>query len=343
MTPRAIGILAAVIAGLGLLLLVLESNRGGNRSVERTLLLPELETVAADLQGLTIHRSGDEGQIVLKREREQWVVATRDDYPADVSKIRQLVIAMTDARIVEEKTANPKQYAKLGVADPAGGGSGTLLTFAGADREVAVILGETAQGRYRYARRSQQPKSFLIDRNPPLPGSAGAWLRPDILDLAASEVRRVTIEHADGESIVIEKSAEDQTDFTVRNIPEGRELTYATAANPIGAALAGLDLEEVRQAADGTAASTAAFETWDGLTIAVAAVSEEEHTWLTFSASAEQAEEAAENAAGTAPASSTADRAAALNDRLSGWQYRVASPKKDLFTRRWDELLKPAE
>ena len=39
-----------------------------------------------------------------------------------------------------------------------------------------------------------------------------------------------------GETIVIEKSEREQTDFDVSGIPDGRELTYATVGNGIAGA-----------------------------------------------------------------------------------------------------------
>ena len=32
-----------------------------------------------------------------------------------------------------------------------------------------------------------------------------------------------------------------------------------------------------------------------------------------------------------------------INDRLSGWQYRLPDFKKNLLTRRWDDILKAAD
>jgi hypothetical protein len=36
-------------------------------------------------------------------------------------------------------------------------------------------------------------------------------------------------------------------------------------------------------------------------------------------------------------------RAAAINERVGGWQYRLQDYKKDLLTRGWDDILKAGD
>ena len=136
------------------------------------------------------------------------------------------------------------------------------------------------------------------------------------------------IEHADGESIVIEKSDAQQTTFDVVDIPSDRELSYATVANATGGALSTLELDEVRRAVDGSADVTTSFETWDGLQIVVAITEDDETAWLAFIANS------------ATPDAAAAAQAHAINARLSGWQYQVPGYKKDPMARRWDDLLK---
>lgn len=330
MTRRALQVLVAVVVGLLLLLLVVDRDPG-DPSADRQALLPGLKALANDAQRISVHRSVEGDGVIIIRDNGTWTVTARDGYPADVGKLGQLIDALASARIVEEKTSNPANYAKLGVDDPANGGSGHLVAVAGPDFSYSVILGEAAQGDFRYARIPDQSTSYLIDRNPALPQSAGEWLEPDIVDIPASRVRRVSIAHADGDTIVIEKSEEAQTDFVVADVPAGRELSYATVGNGIAGALAGLELDDVRKRVDAPATTSVAFETWDGLRIAIDAVTDGESTWLAFAATSADVE------------SASADDAARINERLSGWQYRVADYKKNLLVRRWEDLLKASE
>jgi hypothetical protein len=141
-------------------------------------------------------------------------------------------------------------------------------------------------------------------------------------------MQRLTVAHADGETLVIEKTDVEQTDFVVRDVPEGRELSYATVGNGMADGLASLELDDVRKHVDVQASTSVNFDTWDGLRLAVEVVSDDETTWLAFSAT-------------TADEESTAgSEAVEINERLSGWQYQVADYKKNLLVRRWDDILK---
>ena len=79
------------------------------------LLLPRL---AEELEGITaieIVGAGDMRLARIERAAEQWVVVEQDGYPAATGKVNGLLIALAEARIVEEKTANPEFHARLGV------------------------------------------------------------------------------------------------------------------------------------------------------------------------------------------------------------------------------------
>ncbi len=355
MNKRTVLILAAAIAGLVLLMLVLRQDNDATVFGGGTLL-PDFESVANQVTNISISNSDAGENLEIRRDGSSWVVTERDNYPAQLSTIRQLIIALADARIVEEKTANPDNYPRLGVAEPGTDGSGTKVALSGDNFAYSVIIGDVAQRNFRYARVADNPTSYLIDQNPDLPTDVGGWLADSLVDVPAGRIRRVSISHADGESITIEKSEEAQTDFAVVGIPEGRELSYATVANGIGGALTGLTLEDVRAAGEVQPSTSVLFETWDGLTIEADVVEEDGDTWVTFAAQALMpAEFPAEDGADvsdeptdadtTAPtaAPSPREQADEINSRVSGWQYSLAGYKRDLLVKRWDDILKPVE
>lgn len=345
MTSKTVQILAATIVGLILLLLVTRSDDDSDAIVSGGRLLPDFEAVANDVTAVSISRSDESGNLQIRRDNDSWVVTERDDYPADIGKIRQLIIALADAEIVEEKTANPENYDRLGVADPDTGGSGAEIVVSGDGFSHSVILGDVAQGNFRYARATDNQTSYLVDQNPDLPTAVGDWLTGDLLDLTAARVRRVSISHAGGEMIVIEKSEEAQTDFAVLDIPDGRELSHASVANSIGGALTSLTLADARAATDDTPTTTVVFETWDGLTISAGIVAEGDNAWVAFSAHTAPvvSDEASEDTETTTVELPSVDEADEINSRLSGWQYQLAVYKKDMLVRRWDDILEPLE
>jgi hypothetical protein len=335
MNQRTVPVLVAIIVGLLLVLFVTRGNDRGSNAPGQ-LLLPAFGPVANDTTMVMIQAPGDEDAVTLQRDEERWVVGSRQGYAADIGKLRQLIIALSEARVLEEKTSDPALYEKLGVDDPEGDGKGTRVTVSGPDFAYAIVLGDKTQGKYRFARDAAAAPSYLIDRDPDLPASADDWLLADLLDIGAQRVQRVSITHADGEVIVIAKDTEEQTDFTVLDIPSGRELSYATVANGIGGALSGLKLESVRPDTSADATTTTEFLTWDGLRITVEITTEEDESWVRISA-------LAEDDASTPEESPAVSEAADINQRLGGWQYQLPDYKKNLLLRHWEDLLKATE
>ena len=390
-SSRNVKILAVVVLILFGTLFALNSGDRSGTSGGDELLFPELKSRLNDITVVTI--TDDEGEIALRREADEdgnspagrWIAPDYDGYPVDTANLRRLLLAIADARKVEQKTSDPEFYERLGVQDPGESGGGVLVSARGDNAAIALILGDTAQGEFRYARIPDQAPSWLINQNPTLPADRAGWLLPGIVDIDASRIESAVIQHTDGEVVTARKANADEVNFDVENIPEGRELRYPSVANSIGAVLGNLTLEDVRRAdslAEDAAISTAEFRTFDGLELLLrihsraAGDPEGENAdansdgdvngdsdggqhWITLKATAVPApadDEPQESAEDTDAADDTGDaaeaaaeettnpvdEAAGINNRVSGWMYRIADYKADQLTRRREDLLSDA-
>ncbi len=90
---------------------------------------------------------------------------------------------------------------------------------------------------------------------------------------------------------------------------------------------------------------TTEFHTYDGLVVTATGTTIDDENWLVFSARV-----AADFEPGDSPDATDADpdsgdsvdptaEAAAINDRVGGWRYRIASYQFDQITRRLEDLL----
>ncbi len=353
--------LSIVLFALVAILIALEVGERDTDVSSGELLFEGLKAQINDVRRVTVERPGTDGAtdvVTISNETGTWSVAARANYPASIATLRELLIALADARVLEEKTADPERYEQLGVRDPAVSGSkGVKITIAGEDFAYSLILGNAHQGANRYARIADQLTSVLIDKNPSLPDSAGGWLRDDLVDIDAADVRSAVIRHADGETIRIVKDSREDGDFRVPDLPDGRELSYPTVANSVGGALNDLKLEDVRRAEAGEPTSTAELETFDGLRIVVETTEVDGDTWIALDAAVADSppsQTASEETAGEAATEPSADAdaaqgevppdpaaaAAAINERLRGWQFKIPSYKANQLTRRWDDILK---
>jgi len=325
-----------------------------------SLLLPELAQNLDSVGEVVVEGAGRERIVSLEKADDDWIVSELDGYPAAPGKIGALLIALGEAKIVEEKTANPDFYPRLGVeAIDEAEAAGLEVTLVAEGGRFEVVLGDSYGSGQRYARLAGEPLSYLIDRDPEIARKASDWVEPEILSIDSSRIQRVEISHLDGEHLVLTKPTRDAMNFEVDAIPEGRELQYAGVANVTGGVLQNLRLEQVARETANAAEPvvTTEFRTFDGLVITVTATVEgDEDPWLAFSADydAEQAlrfaTDAVDDVAGE-PAGSGAEpddsseldaqsEAGAIDARLNSWRYRIPSYQYSQMTRRMDDLLR---
>jgi phage baseplate assembly protein gpV len=367
MTRRA----ALIVAGLAVIAIVLALvGQRQNRpdTFTGTLLVPGLAEALNDIERVTVTGARAETIATLVRGEAGWSVVEKAGYAADLAKIRQALVGLSEARIVEEKTSNPDFHARLGVeAVEAEGATGVAIAIEAPTEFPVLILGDEPNSASRYARRAAEQASFLIDRNPEIPSTTTQWLETEIVDVPSASVESVTIKHSDGDEIAISKASAAESNFTVAGIPEGRELSYPTVANVIGNALRELKLDDVAPAVDAAVPSVVTeFRTFDGLVVTVTSTLDGEMPWLAFAARAETsvspgaadaeepgaaADEASEAATESAPGAAPSDTAApdpvaaaeAINARVGGWRYRIPEYQHGQLTRRWADLLKAPE
>ncbi|MYF71663.1 MAG: DUF4340 domain-containing protein [Proteobacteria bacterium] len=336
-TPRTVTVLAAALVVLGAVALLAQYDPqppapGGG------LLLPDLGEDLDRISQVSVVGAGSESVATLVRGDDgSWTVAEKDGYAADVEKVRQTLISLAEARIVEPKTANPDFYDRLGVEDvedAAAGGVAVML--AGSDTPVNVIVGNTEGTSQVYIRGADQAQSFLVDRNPDVGNETTDWLTTEILAIPGTRMARVAVTHPDGEVVTVSKADSEQSNFDVEEIPPGREVQYASVANVMGNVLSNLNLQDVepRTATDEPVTVTE-FVTFDGLVITAESVEREDEPWVAFRAEYRPPAEESE-----ADGADVTAEALDLDQRLSPWRFRIASYQFDQMTRRLDDLLR---
>ncbi len=161
---------------------------------DEVLLLPDLKGQLNDVRRVVITGPGNVVIATLERGADLWTIAERNNYPADVGKIRKNLLALAEARIVEEKTSSPEFYERLGVQDLADEGAGGVqLTLTGENALASVIIGQAPSGSsdYSYARRTGEATSWLITGQFDLGKTGGEWLDRLITDIPAERIASV--------------------------------------------------------------------------------------------------------------------------------------------------------
>jgi hypothetical protein len=321
----------------------------GSRQLDEQLLFPGLKAELNDVSGILVRGPGNQLVATLRRSDDRWIVAERN-YPADLGMIRANLLALAEARIVEEKTSTAELYDRLAVQDIAlETARGMQLEISGTRTPVRLIIGEAAGGSsdMSYVRRTGEAQSWLVSGRFTPGKTTGEWLDRQLLDVPATRIQAVTITHPGADTLRLEKAGRDDTDFTVTDIPSGRELSYPGVGNTLGALLASLQTDDVhgREALGENPGKpvVARFLCFDGLIVEASAWRTPEGTRLSFLASTDQAQ-AERDVSPDAPGfDAVVGEANAINTRLGGWIYTLPGYKTEQFTRRLQDLLAPPE
>jgi len=353
MSRKHFSLLLGITLAVALLVLLMPGKTGRESEVEKSRLLPDLQQEVNQLDWLRITGPGGEVIATLSRGEDSWRVDEAHRYRADWGQLKTLLSDLTQAEIVELKTGNPDYYARLGVRDvnqPDAGG--VMIEFPASSGVPPLIVGNRAQGRDgHYVRLRDAAESVLIDRSLEVPRDRMSWLEKEIIHIADSEVVEVEVAQADGERVVALKASADDENFALQDIPEGREIQSAWTVNSLANGLASLTLDEVVPEADIDWSDVVRFGlvTADGLRVdadlvALESSADEESGetdyWMRLQAGLYQT--AVES--GVQPpeegAPDTSERAATVNQRVSGWAYRIPKYKYDAMTKRMEDLLK---
>jgi hypothetical protein len=367
MTSRRLlilGIVAIVAIVAGVWLADQQSSSG--TSAGTGALYPGLEEQLNAVNAVHIYKAGDARVVQLVRKDDAWQVSDRDGYPADDAKVRKLLIALADAKIVEQKTSDPAQYATLGVEDTKGSGATSLrIELVGTPQPVALIVGKQGMGaRSNYVRRAGEPESWLIDATLDTSATPDAWLRKDIIDVSADRMQSATVSAQKGKPYTAAKSTRADQNFAVEGLPKGKSLSAPTAANSIATALTALSLADVKPASafqSTPPAARATFKTFDGLLVEADGWVQDQKHYIALrpsfdAAQAERfkvattpvAEKKDENkeeqkdeqpAATPPPAPNVAEDAQKVAAKVTGWVYEIPDYKYESIFKPVDQLV----
>ncbi len=233
--------LALVLAAI-FLLLPAQTSRDGIGTADQ--LLPGLAARVNDVDRIVAVGAGDTVIATLNRNDATWTVSELAGYPVDLDILRPILAGLAQAEVIEQKTANPEYYARLGVEDvslPDAGG--IRLDLSAGDQSWSLIVGKEAANRGGfYLRTVDADASVLADFDENIPADAAGWVDDRVIDLMAGEVAEVQILHPDGETVTARKISADETDFTpgrdARRSPAGVGLVdQLPGQRPVGPGL----------------------------------------------------------------------------------------------------------
>jgi hypothetical protein len=292
MQKRLLSLLLITVAVLGIgLILTQRQQPVVEGRAESGELVPGLANALNDVSSIRISKASDELVAELKRGEAGWTVGNRHDYPADIGKVREYLIKLSEAKVREAKTSKPENYARLGVEDlGAETATGIGIELGGLKEPVKLIVGISSGGGSAgtFVRRRDEATSYLVSGDLIPEREGGNWLAREIVSVPSSEVRSVAVTAPDKSTLKVEKTDPSAPNFTVIGVPKGRELSSESVGNLVAGMLDGLTLEDVLPAAEAQpeAATTwaATYNGYDGLVIDLTLWGSSDKAWARIAA-----------------------------------------------------------
>jgi Domain of unknown function (DUF4340) len=273
------------------------SNRPQSEASEQSKpLLPQLHDHVNDVSAITLTGAEAKVLVTLKRAGDgSWTVAEKSGYPADLTKIREFLLKLDQATLLEQKTSNAARYPDLGVDDVKGkDAKGILVEIAGLAQPVKLIVGNYngAGGGGTFVRRDGETQSWLAKGNLGVDKNVATWEKLDLVDIASGRLAAVTLTSPDGKVLAIAKDQPADSNFKIADVPKGRETSSEFAANGLASTLATLKADDVlpaRDAAPPEKVYKADYATFDGLVVSVTAWEKDSKDYAQFAAKLDNA------------------------------------------------------
>lgn len=286
---------AAIIA----IIIVFAMNRSSAPQVDvadrAQPVVPGLKEHLNDITGLTFVGAGDKTLFTFRRENDGWVVVEKSNYPVDITKLREYLLKLSQATVLEEKTSNPKRYAELGVDDVKdASAAGVRIDIAGLAQPTKLIVGNFngAGGGGTFVRKDGDAQSWLAAGNLTVAKNINDWEKRDLADIAASRISSVTLTSVDGKSWKAFKEHPGDANLQVSDVPKGREVSSDYAANSVGTVLSNLHADDAMPAKDAVPPEKTAkahYAMFDGLTVDATTWQKDNKDYAQFAASLDTA------------------------------------------------------
>lgn len=348
MKPKSVAILAAAtaIVAVAAVYSVLSQRTITRITSDREYVFPDLKAKVNDVAVMKVTSASQ--SFTIQRSDDGWGMKEKGGYRVSFEKVKSSIVALAELQLLESKTSDPERYERLDLRDPTTkeakskrvellDTSGKIVAKGLIGRQNASLFGGSGGGTY--LRRGDDKQSWLASGTVQIGATPNDWMVRDIANIDAENVKRVVIRQPDGAELVIHKTDKKQQKFTVDKVPAGRKLKSDNEGKEVAGGLWRLTLEDVRPATTVVFPKSfhkASYTTFGGLTVNVEVTVKGEDYWGRFSASAEGA--TGDDKAKEAVVKKTKE----INDRVTGWHYRLSIGEGERLTSKMKDLLEAA-
>ena len=240
---KSLAVLLAVTAAMVVAVLALYSgNRPAKQEFQPGSLL--IQGVAPEkIQTISIVH-GKETVTLERRPDKGFVLAERDDYPASLNRINELLLACLEIRCRSKVTDAKESYRELGVEE--GADDAVVVTFKESSGRTlfGLVRGRNAEGGGAYVRLLDQSAVYASESNPAIDATPTSFLDKKIVDVKADDIRRVEVVTGKDPYAL---TRDEKGVVTLEKVPEGKRAK-SSVCDTVATALTDLEFSDVSPA-----------------------------------------------------------------------------------------------
>lgn len=201
---RFVQLVIAAVVALSIALL-LNARRNETAATAGLPVFPGLAGELSSVSAVSLRKDSPTPGVMLHKTGNVWTVAERADYPADLSKLRKLLMSLGDAKIIEEKTADPQRFPSIGVEDPGiSGAAGVEVSVSTPTAKRSLIVGKSVGGG-NFVRKPDDTRSYSVEPGISIDADPRYWVDAHLLNVASSLIQAVDVKPAAGAPYVIRR------------------------------------------------------------------------------------------------------------------------------------------
>jgi hypothetical protein len=301
----------------------------------------------ADINSIVL--GSGEDTVTLKRQQDGFVVADKDNYPAKVSEINDLITKVQEIKTTQFVTDNPANHEELELTEENASAS---IEFYKSDSSLltGIIAGKTKElGQGTFVRLASSDAVYVAPSMPWIADTAMNYIDQELLSVERDDIASVTVSSPD-EQYMLSK-AEDGEGVVLENIPAGKKLKD-NEADSVFNALTNLRCDDVmKNPGDMTFDREYVCKLEDSTVYALKIAEKDDKTYLTCEAdyldktpvtkdsSVESEEELKKKEAKLL----AQENALKFTERHKGWVYEISDWKAKNLTKELSELLEDSE
>jgi hypothetical protein len=346
----SLAVAAAAVLIAGLWLARHRSSEQGE--LEGGAVFTDLTPALGDIGEIRLSK-GDGSRTTLRKDAHGWSVVERN-YPADPARVRELVLGLTNLKIIEHKTSEPANYPRLGVeATDSPTATGTAVELVAGQKSWSLIVGKNAEGRGVYVRKPKEAVSALVEPAISADPDPKRWLDRKLVDVSGAGVQEVSVRPSGGAPYLLTRAQRGDADLTLSPVPAGRKVASSMVVDGQAEALTAFNFDDLRALPDPPPAVSdlAIYKFFDGQVIEFSGHKEGDKAFVTVAASRDPvlAAKFAPPATAPAPATASAPAGSSAPTAAPNAPSSPAKPVDDTVERleiplyKYESLFKPLE